>query len=142
MEQGTKIILMAVFILLIAIVSFNFTGMTGEATSEEKGTIQIVSPADGQVHRKDVIEVMVYPTKDGVDNRYLYIYSAGSGVRMGGEKYEICGRFTNTCYEPSSVTLNTLGTDNQKAWPEGLYIIRVTNHKTGENIEATFRLVD
>ncbi len=140
MEKNTKTILLAVFILLIAIVSFNFTGMTGEFV-RNKDVLKIISHPDGIVHRGETIKVKVIPPKEGVDNRYMWIYRANGG-RMSNSKAWVCGRFGNTCYKPSEVTYNYLGTYDKRIWPEGTYVIRVKNHKTGKNIDVKFRLVD
>ena len=140
MEKNTKTILLAIFILLIAIVSFNFTGMTGELV-RNKEVLKIISHPNGIVHRGDVIRVKVTPTRDGVDNRYMWIYRS-NGARMSNSKAWVCGRFGSVCYKPSEVTYRYLGTYDKQVWPEGTYIIRVKNHRTGENIDVRFRLVD
>ncbi len=137
MEKNTKTILLAVFILLIAIVSFNFTGMTGEIIRNED-VLKIISHPDGIVHKGEVIRVNVTPTKEGVDNRYMYIYTS-TGIRKMSSKAWTCGRWGNVCYKPSEVVYNALGTD---IWYEGNYIIRVKNHKTGKNIDVKFKLVE
>lgn len=135
MEKNTKTILLAIFILLIAIVSFNFTGITGKAVS----SVLEVSPKT--VHRGGVIRVEVNPTKDGIDNRYMYIHRM-NGARIEGSKIWVCGRYGSVCYKSSEVVYNTLGTYDKIKWPLGTYIIRVKNHKTGKNIETTFRLME
>jgi hypothetical protein len=140
MEQNTKTILLAVLILLIAIVSFNFTGMTGE-TVGNKEILKITSHPDGIVHRGEIIKIKVTPTKEGIDNRYMYIYRE-NGARMQNSKAWVCGRFGNICYEPSEVVYNTLGTYDTTIWPEGTYIIRIINHKTNGKIDTKFRLVE
>jgi hypothetical protein len=137
MEKNAKTILLAVFILLIAIVSFNFTGMTGEAV-KDKDVLKITSHPNGIVHKGEVIRVKVTPTKEGVDNRYMYIYTS-TGIRKISSKAWVCGRWGNACYKPSEVIYNALGTD---AWAEGDYFIRAKNHKTGKNIDVQFRLVE
>ena len=140
MEKNAKTILLAVFILLIAIISFNFTGMTGEAI-KSKDILKVISPLGGVVHRGDSITIKITPTKEGVDNRYMYIHRE-NGARMQNSKAWVCGRYGNTCYESSEVVYNALGTYDKRIWPEGNYIVRVKNHKTGENIDTKFKLME
>ena len=139
MEKNTKTVLLAVFILLIAIISFNFTGMTGEVT-RSKNVLKIVSHPDGIVNRGETIRISVTPTTDGVDNRYMYIHRT-NGARIQNTKAWVCGRYGNVCYKPSVVSYNSLDTYDKVKWSLGTYIIRTKNHKTGKNIDLKFTLV-
>ena len=106
MDKDTKVLLMAVVIILVALVSFNLTDLTGKVTKGSTATIT-VSPSVVTFAKNEVakmVTIKVSPGKEGI-NRKLEFYIVRSGstdTRVGTESVNICR--TSTCYEDVTVS--------------------------------------
>lgn len=128
MEKDNKILLLAIFILLVAMVSFSFNNFTGKATKESVSKV-IVTPEN--VMRGETINVEIIPGPEGVYNRWAWIYKVGekNDLRLTATAKRICGNQA-VCYEPA--TINYLIEGNEEKFPDGKYYVKVREHDVQE----------
>ncbi len=94
MDKDTKILLMAVVIILVALVSFNYADLTGDITKSGTSSMK-VSPSTitfikYQTKALITIELLV---NEPVENE-MYLYKVGSG-KVGNQKITLCR--SSTC---------------------------------------------
>lgn len=108
MNKNTKVLLMAVVIILVALVSFNLNDLTGMVSSDI--TTLIVSPTVVNFEKYDaakMITVGVSPSKPNGVNKKVEMYKCKnekctSSIKFGSETANICT--DSTCY--SKVTIS------------------------------------
>lgn len=88
MEKDNKILLGAVLILLVAMVSFNFSSLTGNAatTSSGSGVTVSVTPTDVFFSKEDTTRTVTVKvrTDDKEIENYLYLFRS-NGERVGNK---------------------------------------------------------
>lgn len=138
MENNIKTVLLAIFILLIAIVSFSFNEITGQGVKDEKRS-SVISIVPDVVKQGEIITVTVKPGDYGVFNRYMRIYREGAKYdsAVQATEREICG-YGNRCKDTAQVKYRIEGT-----WEPGNYYVRVweaeKNHLyENEYVQAKF----
>lgn len=126
MEYGTKTILLAVFILLIAIVSFNFTGMTGETIGNRITTMELDK---NELLPGETITLTITPGSEGV-SQDIDIYRE-NGNRYIQSAAQVCGSYK--CKEKSYVEYQLMDT-----FEPDTYYFRVYDLSSKEYIKAYF----
>jgi len=106
MDKDTKILLMAVVIILVALVSFNLSDLTGKVTKSDK-TIIAVSPSVltfGLHDSSKIITVRVSPGEGGIRKRLLMyrVKTGGYDSVVGSETVSVCNR--DICYDDVTVS--------------------------------------
>lgn len=87
MKQENKILVWAVLILLIAIVSFNFTGMTGMGTGGNRITTIILDKT--YALPSETITLTIIPGSKGVDTD-IDVYKADTDRRYMQSAAQVC----------------------------------------------------
>lgn len=129
MNKDNKILVLAIFIVLVAIFSFSFDDIiTGKVTKESISKVMITP---NEVMRGETITVEVIPGPDGTYNRWAWIYRAGAknDLRLTGTAKRMCGT-QSVCYEPVTFTYLISGDENK--FPDGKYYVKVKEHDTQE----------
>ena len=108
MNKDTKVLLMAVVIILVALVSFNLSDLTGMQIRSDVTTLT-VSPITTTFERYDtakMITIRVLPADNGVDKK-IEMYKCKNeqcttSIRLGAETANICT--SSTCSEDVTVS--------------------------------------
>ena len=129
MENKTWIVV--VLIILVALVAYNFKGMTGEITKEQitKITVNPTKVSFGKYDTMKLLTIKVDVGSVGVDKWLrLYKVTPTGSVRVGSESITICNK--NICYD--DVTLTYKLSSGNKA---GTYFFRAErdNYDTSKN---------
>ncbi len=102
MNKDTKILLMAVVIILVALVSFNLSDLTGKAVSDI--TTLTVSPTIinfGLHDSAKMITIRVSPSKNGIDQR-IQMYRKEWDTQVSSETATICT--DSICYDDITIS--------------------------------------
>ena len=127
MKQENKVLVWAVFILLIAIVSFNFTGMTGEAV---RGEITRVELDKTYALPGETITLTVIPGSKGVDTD-IDVYRADTDYRYMQSAAQVCRRYK--CKDISRVKFKLID-----AFEPGNYYFRLYDLASKKYVKAYF----
>ncbi len=127
MQQENKILVWAVLILLIAIVSFNFTGMTGESIRNKITTVTLDKT---YVLPSGTIILNVIPGSKGVDAD-VDIYRANTDRRYMQAVLSICRRYK--CESMSTVKFKVID-----SFEPGTYYFRLYDIYSKEYVKAYF----
>ena len=106
MDKDTKILLMAVVIILVALVSFNLSDLTGKVTKGDKTTI-VVSPTVIEFGLHDtakIVTIRVSPGKEGIRDK-LQMYRekpGGYDMALSSETVTICKG--SQCYDDTTIS--------------------------------------
>jgi len=129
MDKDNKVLLMAIFVILVAIFSFSFNDvMTGRVTKESVSSVT-VTPSEAM--RGSIITVNIEPGPEGVYNRWAWIYREGATAdkRVAGTAKRMCGT-KSVCYD--SITFTYLIEGNEDKFSDGKYFVKVKEHDTKE----------
>lgn len=134
MEKDNKILLGAILIILVAMVSFSFRGITGKAVSEK--TIVAVSP--GSITAGESITIYVKPGSVGVE-QMAYFYRE-DGLRIPGT-VSLCR--SSKCADEIKIDYKLVDSwDGNADWPYGEasrgYYLRVNDYRSEEYKTASF----
>ncbi len=127
MEQQNKTLVLAVLILLIAIVSFNFTGMTGEMIGNKITTITLDKTS---VLPTETITLEIVPGSEGVDTD-IDIYRADTEYRYMQSTATVCKYYK--CEDTSTVKFKVLD-----SFEPGTYYFRVYDLAKKDYVKAYF----
>jgi hypothetical protein len=136
MDKDTKVLLMAVVIILVALVSFNMSDLTGKASSTAavSGIRITVEPASVTFAKNDAAKIVTVRASLGSnkveDN--LQLYNAQTNTRLGGKDLSLC-RSSNcrqTDLQPSyqySISANLKGGSYYFAAKQGANTVARSN---------------
>ncbi len=127
MRQENKVLVWAVLILLIAIVSFNFTGITGEAIKEKTTTVMLDKT---YALPSETITLTVIPGSKGVDTD-IDVYRADTDYRYMQSAAQVCKRYK--CKDISEVKFKLID-----AFEPGTYYFRLYDLGSKEYVKAYF----
>ena len=116
MEIDNKTLVAAILIILVALVVFNFSNITGQAT---KGALSSVSVSPTTINAGQILLVSVVPGSNGVYQELeVYERKTVNDIRHSEISAEICNAYK--CYD--AVDLKVRIPDNLD---EGSYYIRI-----------------
>lgn len=116
MQKENKVLFGAVLILLVAIISFSFSGITGQTVSSGEVTKLYVDKSI--VTAGDMIKLTIKPGSDGVDQD-IDFYHANDDTRVAQSAAQVCGQYK--CFNDVTVEFRVPG-----SW-EGDYYVRVAD---------------
>lgn len=122
MQRENKVLFGAVLILLVAIISFSFAGITGQTVSS--GEVTKLSIDKSIITAGDLIKLTIKPGSDGT-GQDIDFYSAKDDTRAAESAAQICGQYK--CFNDVTVEFMVPG-----SW-EGDYYARVAD-KYYENL--------
>ena len=90
MDKDTKVLLMAVVIILVALVSFNLNDLTGKVTTNNQASIT-VTPTLLTFAKNEAVKVLTINLDLGTNvvDQKVYLYKE-SGIRVGSESLILC----------------------------------------------------
>lgn len=132
MEKDNKILVGAVIIILVALVAFNLSKITGQVTKET--TTITVNPKI--IGAGDIISISVVPGSEGAENEMRIYYEDENGnlirkVQQHEMDRKTGGRLTRGI---------TFSYRTYSTWVDGKYYVVVEDKATGEDIFASFKI--
>lgn len=156
MERDNKVLLGAVLILLVAMVSFNFTSLTGQSVTAESTFATVRATTEGgstNVHfnerdlfgddgqRQRLVNVEINVESGSIRNN-LYLYKEGkeSGSRTG-RQVVISGCSGSVCPKGTYNVKFKVASD-AGVLPDGNYFFRVINSRGQESNKKGFAITN
>ena len=128
MEKTNRILIGAVFILVIALVSFNYSNITGNVI-ESKTKISITPEV---INSGQKIYVTVNPGSKGIHNKACF-YQAEDDLRRGCTyDRQICNSYK--CEEISTFSFSTSG------WESGIHYVKIFDYDKKDYAKAYFTI--
>jgi hypothetical protein len=129
MDKDTKVLLMAVVIILVALVSFNLSDLTGKVIKSDTTTISVspISFTFGKHDHARMMTIRVSPGKNGIDKRLVMVESKRSGydTQISSETVRICG--DEICYDDVTISYRV-----DSGLKEGRYYFKGKRQNTGQ----------
>lgn len=126
MEKSSRILIGAIFILVIALVSFNYGSITGFTVKQTEISITPNPAPSGQK-----IYVTVDPGPNGVYKRACF-YQAEDNLRKGCT-YRVCGG-SYKCFDVSTFSFST------HAWEPGIHYVKIFDYDLDNYVEKYFTI--
>ena len=106
MNKDTKVLLMAVVIILVALVSFNLSDLTGKIISKSEISTLTVSPTIitfGIHDSATMITLRISPGRNGVNQKLqMYEVKTSGNIQIDGETANICT--DSICYDDVTIS--------------------------------------
>lgn len=127
MEKGNRILIGAIFILIVALVSFNSNFMTGAIA--KSGVKISVAPDPAESGQK--IYVTINPGTEGIYNQACF-YQAEDNLRRGCTS-QVCDNYR--CEEISTFSFSTSG------WKAGIYYVQVFDYNVDDYVKEYLTII-
>jgi hypothetical protein len=128
MNKDTKVLLMAVVIILVALVSFNMSDLTGKIIKNSENAQLIISPTLVTFGKHDtarMITIQVSPGKNGI-NQKLWLYRGdGRNTQADSTTVNICT--SSICYDDVTVSYRV-----DAGLKDGKYYFKAERENTGQ----------
>lgn len=136
MEANNKVLVIAVLVLLLGVVTFNFNSISGRQVQEDVRVSvnpQVIDFAwyMGEYGRESITATVTAP--NGVEKKF-YLHR-GDGTRVGGSSENLCNR--NICFGTNAKTVYFDGDDLS----DGQYFFRFTRGRDGVYDSPRFTIV-
>lgn len=127
MEKSSRILIGAIFILVIALVSFNYNSLTGQVIKSKT----MISITPKVINPGQKIYVTVNPGPKGVYKRACF-YQAEDNLRKGCT-YRVCGG-SYKCLDTSTFSFST------HAWEPGIHYVKIFDYDLDDYVKAYFTI--
>ena len=130
MNKDTKILLMAVVIILVALVSFNFNDITGRIISNSEVTTLAVSPTKIDFGPNDIakmITIRVSPGFNGINKKIMM-----HRVETGGYDSQITSETANICTDSLCYDDVTISYRIDSGLKDGKYYFKAERENMGK----------
>lgn len=127
MEKSSRILIGAIFILVIALISFNYGSITGKSVIG-KTEISITPEA---IDSGEKIYITVKPGTHGVYKKACF-YQAEDNLRKGCT-YRVCGD-SYKCFYSSTFSFSTTN------WDPGIHYVKIFDYDLDDYVKAYFTI--
>ncbi len=139
MNKDIKILLVALIIVTIGAVSFNFVNITGRTFDDAINDHTSITVSPKAVKAGEFIYFNVYPGKQGVYQE-IEFYRANNDLRLGGYKDNVCK--SSKCFEDVIVEYKIISDwDKNSEWGSEVsrdYYARVYDIYSGKYVRTYF----